>query len=673
MSSSKPTAAAAAAASSSTTTSNHTDVYDESVLGRSCLILFDTDAGDRTPYQGVVLAYEATLQLKEDLEAKVKQEATTSTTTTARATRAAAPKKTKKKDKPRAPRTMKYRTPHPAAYKPVVQRLHHVTFSEDRDERWLDLAELQADGRLWWQDVVPEDVAAAVQKGTKQPNAATLPATTTPATNTTAMPPMQQQQQLMAQQQLLAQQQLMRTTQNNMNLLQNPQYQAALQAHYRGTAQLVNPNTGIPRTAPPQTAAAGMTRNDLRGVVVGTVPPAGTATTIVPNRPVGRPKKGTEPTTSPPKTPKSPKADIPWLKDMRHFLEHVPHGKTKKVCSLQNARAVVRQIEKLATGQGVTHRAWAPDIFYHDHKVDVKTADVAKLWADAVAFEKIHPDTSGGWNLRHPLRQFECYVTFLKDHPEGAMAAIQSGKVTTAEYTATPKKVKAEIAANQKTPAGKEVTISFSKSDLAGDTPLGLELVDIHKHLKHGVSVLKVKPGSLAKRVGVKVGWVGLSINGKSAEHTDSKDFVVMVKTAKEGLKDDEKLTIVFRVPTRKATPAKKAAKATTATPAGTTDKDKPASVSGTPAKATAGATKLSTTAADQAPKLSTTVADQAPKSPVSPPKASTTESPGPSAAQAMASSPQRQAQGNTSNQPQDPLNRSQTPPLDNWWKGDDM
>jgi len=97
------------------------------------------------------------------------------------------------------------------------------------------------------------------------------------------------------------------------------------------------------------------------------------------------------------------------------------------------------------------------------------------------------------------------------------------------------------------TPAD-EVSITVRKSDLSQG--LGLELGQISFRTNVRVVVKSVEPNSLASKLGIKKGWVVVSVNGESAERTNAEGVAIMVyRAVKSTTNDDGIITLRFRDP----------------------------------------------------------------------------------------------------------------------------
>ena len=80
--------------------------------------------------------------------------------------------------------------------------------------------------------------------------------------------------------------------------------------------------------------------------------------------------------------------------------------------SPQNLRNVMRQVEKLVSGSGVTYHHWAPDVVFRC-KVTLKH-DFHELHTQAADFEsKYGKDRGHGWLLSHPIKKLANYQLYL--------------------------------------------------------------------------------------------------------------------------------------------------------------------------------------------------------------------------------------------------------------------
>ncbi|CAB9524603.1 expressed unknown protein [Seminavis robusta] len=105
-----------------------------------------------------------------------------------------------------------------------------------------------------------------------------------------------------------------------------------------------------------------------------------------------------------------------WVNQFQDFLVQVDH------ISETNCRRAMRQVEKMATGVGITYRHWEKGIwFYRGTQID-PSFDFDKLYDEAVELEREHgKDLGNGWLMRHPLvklKKFQQYL-YLKQSEKG--------------------------------------------------------------------------------------------------------------------------------------------------------------------------------------------------------------------------------------------------------------
>ena len=98
-----------------------------------------------------------------------------------------------------------------------------------------------------------------------------------------------------------------------------------------------------------------------------------------------------------------------WLDDMQTYLIEKEH------LSSQNLRSVMRQVEKLVSGVGVTYQHWPPGVVFGGAGQQVTLHDdFEALHANAVEFEHRHGrDRGNGWLLRHPITKLARYQRHL--------------------------------------------------------------------------------------------------------------------------------------------------------------------------------------------------------------------------------------------------------------------
>jgi hypothetical protein len=107
-----------------------------------------------------------------------------------------------------------------------------------------------------------------------------------------------------------------------------------------------------------------------------------------------------------------------WISDMALWLETVKHGRSNKVCSKPNANSVMRQVRKLASGEGTTYVSWPDDVFfYRGVPVDL-TSDFDTMKEAAHVYEDSYGrDKGNGWLLRHPIEKMRLYRDYRNSQP----------------------------------------------------------------------------------------------------------------------------------------------------------------------------------------------------------------------------------------------------------------
>ena len=103
-----------------------------------------------------------------------------------------------------------------------------------------------------------------------------------------------------------------------------------------------------------------------------------------------------------------------WLDDMTDYLTEV------EKLSPQNLRSVMRQVEKLVSGSGVTYQHWAPGVVFRC-KVTLQH-DFHELHTQAADFESRHgKDRGHGWLLSHPIKKLANYQLYLIESQKNPM------------------------------------------------------------------------------------------------------------------------------------------------------------------------------------------------------------------------------------------------------------
>jgi hypothetical protein len=99
-----------------------------------------------------------------------------------------------------------------------------------------------------------------------------------------------------------------------------------------------------------------------------------------------------------------------WMDQLQDYLTYVDPVST------QNCRSVMRQVEKMAAGVGITYHRWKEGTwFYRGIKIDL-SYDFDKLYDDAVGMENQHGrDLGNGWLMRHPITKLKNFQQYLKE------------------------------------------------------------------------------------------------------------------------------------------------------------------------------------------------------------------------------------------------------------------
>lgn len=109
--------------------------------------------------------------------------------------------------------------------------------------------------------------------------------------------------------------------------------------------------------------------------------------------------------------------DTNYLTKFREFL--VYHNKI----SPQNERNVMRQVTKLAKGQGVRYESpqygWPEDCVFCKGKKITPLSDLIELLDEAIeAEDRWGRDHGNGWLLRHPIKKLLMFQQFCLQHPD---------------------------------------------------------------------------------------------------------------------------------------------------------------------------------------------------------------------------------------------------------------
>jgi hypothetical protein len=105
---------------------------------------------------------------------------------------------------------------------------------------------------------------------------------------------------------------------------------------------------------------------------------------------------------------------LDWIPNFYDFLVNVPHGRNQKTVTAANARTVIRQVEKLATGEGITYLHWPRGtVFASGERIDYNHNNLQRLYERAQQFEKDYgKDKGNGWLLRHPIKKLQIYQEY---------------------------------------------------------------------------------------------------------------------------------------------------------------------------------------------------------------------------------------------------------------------
>mmetsp|Transcript_18390 Transcript_18390/g.26130 ORF Transcript_18390/g.26130 Transcript_18390/m.26130 type:complete len:278 (+) Transcript_18390:80-913(+) len=103
------------------------------------------------------------------------------------------------------------------------------------------------------------------------------------------------------------------------------------------------------------------------------------------------------------------------IDEMHDFLLAVPHGRGHKTISQDNARAVIRQVRLLTSGEGITYHHWKEGVvFAKDRRIDLLSTNFDELLFEAKQFEVDNgKDRGNGWLLQHPITKMQIYQEYL--------------------------------------------------------------------------------------------------------------------------------------------------------------------------------------------------------------------------------------------------------------------
>ena len=105
-----------------------------------------------------------------------------------------------------------------------------------------------------------------------------------------------------------------------------------------------------------------------------------------------------------------------WWHDMDHFLRTIPHGRTNRPSSSDNARHVMKQVALLVSGSGVTYHHWSAGVCFKNRVQVSLTDDLDALYEEAQAFQNKHGhDLGNGWLLLHPIKKLKLFQEYYFD------------------------------------------------------------------------------------------------------------------------------------------------------------------------------------------------------------------------------------------------------------------
>lgn len=100
-----------------------------------------------------------------------------------------------------------------------------------------------------------------------------------------------------------------------------------------------------------------------------------------------------------------------WLDSLEEYLTDVD------AVSESNRRSVLRQVERMAAGIGITYHHWKKDTFFYKGTCIDLSFDFDKLYDEAVAFENEYGrDLGNGWLLRHPIAKLKKFQVYVKEN-----------------------------------------------------------------------------------------------------------------------------------------------------------------------------------------------------------------------------------------------------------------
>jgi N-methylhydantoinase A/oxoprolinase/acetone carboxylase beta subunit len=101
--------------------------------------------------------------------------------------------------------------------------------------------------------------------------------------------------------------------------------------------------------------------------------------------------------------------EVAWMDDLEDYLQ------TKEQLSTQNLKSVMRQVEKLVSGEGITYSQWADGIYFAKGSRVHLSDDYDDLYEQAVQFEEEHGRDRGNGTKTKKSMQKEIFVCILSE------------------------------------------------------------------------------------------------------------------------------------------------------------------------------------------------------------------------------------------------------------------
>ena len=99
--------------------------------------------------------------------------------------------------------------------------------------------------------------------------------------------------------------------------------------------------------------------------------------------------------------------DVEWMEELEDYLAR------KEQLSQQNLRSVMRQVEKLVSGEGITYSQWDEGVYFAKGAPVQLSDNFDALYELAVLFEDEHGrDRGNGWLLRHPIKKLQNFQRY---------------------------------------------------------------------------------------------------------------------------------------------------------------------------------------------------------------------------------------------------------------------